>query len=124
PRQDLDRVGLAPLRDMARGAGLSAVQLFLNILIGKRKTGRTAVDYAAVGRAVRLAERAHAVEQAEAVAGHRDILFEEPARLEHARGEGLFPGAQVPLEHEVVEQRVVQPDLLEDRRGILARAAE
>src|SRR5258708_26394656 len=43
-RQDLDRVGFAPLGDVARAPGLSAIELFLYVLVGKFQTRRAAVD--------------------------------------------------------------------------------
>src|SRR6185503_9528591 len=51
-REDLHRVGLATLGDVARGTGLSSIQLFLDILVSKGKTRWTAVHHPAIGGAV------------------------------------------------------------------------
>ena len=69
--EELDRVGLAPLRNVARAAWLSSIQLFLDIGGREFHPGRATVDHAAVRRAVRLAERGDAVKDAESIAGQK-----------------------------------------------------
>src|SRR5207237_8413952 len=59
--EELDRVGFAPLGDMARAAGFAPIQFALNISGGELHARRTAIDHAAVRRPVRLAERGDAV---------------------------------------------------------------
>src|SRR5207253_10616037 len=92
-RKNFDRVGFAPLRDVARRARLSPIQFLLDIAGGELQSRRAAVDHAAVRGPVRLAERRDAVEKPERVAGHgRAILhasLEEAPRLEYARREAL-----------------------------------
>ena len=55
-REDLDTVRFAPLRDVARRAGLAAVEIALDVGLGEREVGRTAIDDAADRRSVRFAE--------------------------------------------------------------------
>jgi len=49
-------IGFAPLRDMARGTGLAAVKLNLDVGLGQRQARRTPVDHAADRRAMGFAE--------------------------------------------------------------------
>ena len=51
-REDLDRVGLVALRDVAAGARAAPVQVSLDIGLGEGHAGRAAVNHAANGRAV------------------------------------------------------------------------
>src|SRR5438105_8200749 len=69
-RQDLDRIGLPPLRYMARAARLAPIEFLLNVGSSERHSRRTTVDHATVSGTVRLAERRDAVEKTEAIAGH------------------------------------------------------
>ncbi len=69
-RQDLHPVGFLALRDVAAGAGATAVELGLDVGFGQRQAGRAAVDDAADRRAVALAEIGDAKEFAEGAAGH------------------------------------------------------
>ena len=66
--QDLDGVGLAALRHVARRAGLAAVEVALDVGFVDCQARRAAVDDAADRRAVRFAERRDAKERAEGVA--------------------------------------------------------
>ena len=76
-RQNLDRIGLVALRDVARGAGAAAVELRLDVGFAQRHAGRAAIDHAADRRAVALTEIGDAEEFAEGAAGHRDVQFGE-----------------------------------------------
>ncbi len=68
--KDLHRVRFAALRDVARGAGLAAVQLDLDVGCAQLHSRRATVDDAADGRAVRFAERGDGKERAESVSRH------------------------------------------------------
>ena len=68
--QDLDGVGLAPLRHVPRRAGPAAVEFVLDVGLRERQSGRAAVDDAADRGTVRFAERREAEQRAERVAGH------------------------------------------------------
>src|SRR6266581_2473935 len=68
--EDLDAVGLLALRHVARAAGLAPVEFLLYIAFGELEPRRAAVHDPAVGGSVALAERRHAVEQTEGIAGH------------------------------------------------------
>src|SRR3954471_18019508 len=48
----------------------------------------------------------------------RRFYLEEAARLEHSGREALAARAQMALQHEVEEQRVVQADLSQHRRSL------
>jgi hypothetical protein len=52
--QDLDGIGLAPLRDMPRRSRLATIELGLNIGLADRQSGRAAIDDAADRRPVRF----------------------------------------------------------------------
>ncbi len=69
--EDLDHVVFAPLRHMARGAGLAAVEIGLDVAFGERHSRRATVDDAADRGTMRLAEVGDGEERAERVAGHR-----------------------------------------------------
>ena len=56
PGQDLDAVGLAPLRHMPRGARFAAIEIRLQVRFGERQAGRAAVNHATDGRPVRFTE--------------------------------------------------------------------
>ncbi|ABA48712.1 hypothetical protein BURPS1710b_1866 [Burkholderia pseudomallei 1710b] len=71
--QDLDLVGLLTLRDVARRAGLAAVELELDVGFRERHARRAAVDHAADRGAVRFAEGRDSEKRAEGVAGHRAV---------------------------------------------------
>ena len=60
PRQDLDRIRFAALRDMARGARLAPVELGLDVRLADRQPRGATVDHAANGRTMRLAKGRHA----------------------------------------------------------------
>src|SRR5690606_8181951 len=66
--KDLHLVGLAPRRGVARLAGGAALQVVGELLRRDLQPGRTAVDDAADGRAVRLAEGGDRQQPAEGVA--------------------------------------------------------
>jgi len=68
--QDLDLVGLLPLRDVPRRARLAAVELGLDVRLGEPHARRAAVDHAADRGAVRLAEGRDSEKRAEGIAGH------------------------------------------------------
>ena len=68
--EDLHLVGLAPLRGEARLAGPAPVEVGLDLGRLERDQGRTAVDHAAEGRPVALAEGGDAEQMAERVVGH------------------------------------------------------
>jgi hypothetical protein len=68
--QDLDTVGFAPLRHMARRAGPAPVEIVLQVLGRQRQPGRAAVDHAADRRSVRLAEVGDLQEVPEGGTGH------------------------------------------------------
>ena len=69
-RQDLHRIGLVALRDMPAGAGAAAIEVGLDVGFTQRHARRAAVDHAADGRAMALAEVGDAKEVAEGGAGH------------------------------------------------------
>src|SRR5258706_3683701 len=69
-REDLHGVGLAPLRDVARGPGLPFVQLCLYVVRGQGQARRAAVDHAAVRGPVRLAEPGDAIQRPERITRH------------------------------------------------------
>src|SRR5690606_34422793 len=81
-RQDARRVALPALGDEAAAAGPAAVQPRLDVGLGQRDAGRTAVDDAADRRPVALAPGGHAEEVAEGVVGHvsADRLWARPFR--------------------------------------------
>src|SRR5438128_8203681 len=68
--EDLHRVGFAPLRNMARGAGLAPVELALNVGGGELHAGRATIDDTTDGGTVRFAEGSDAKKFAEGIAGH------------------------------------------------------
>ena len=68
--QNLDRVGLAPLRHMPRRSGLAPVKLTLDVRRIERHAGRATIDNAADRGTVRLAKRGDAKQRAERIAGH------------------------------------------------------
>src|SRR6185295_7975819 len=70
-RQQFHRIRLAPLGDVPRGAGLAPVEVALDVGLGQCHARRAAVHHAPERRAVRFAERSHAIQRAETVAGHR-----------------------------------------------------
>jgi hypothetical protein len=70
--KNLDLIGFAPLCDMARGAGLPAIQLELDVRGREFEPWRTAIDDAADGRPMRFAERSDGKQRAEGVAGHQE----------------------------------------------------
>jgi len=55
-REDFHRIGLVALGHELAGAGTAAIQFLLDIRFVQRHAGRTAVDDAAYGRAMRFAE--------------------------------------------------------------------
>ena len=68
--QDAGGVALAALGNEAAAAGLASVQPGLQVGLGQRDQGRTAIDDAADGRPVALAPGGHAKQMAEGVVGH------------------------------------------------------
>ena len=66
--EDFHRIGFAALGDVARGAGLAAVEIMLDVGLGERHAGRAAVDHAADGGAVRFAENGDTEQFAECAA--------------------------------------------------------
>src|SRR6266571_6931796 len=68
--KNLDAVGLLALRHVARATRFPPVEFLLDVAFRELQTRRAAVDDAPVGGAVALAERGHAIEQTEGVAGH------------------------------------------------------
>ncbi len=68
--QDLDKVFFLALRDVARSAGLAAVEIGLDVLGRQRHARRAAVDDGTDGRAVRLAEGGDGKQQAQGIARH------------------------------------------------------
>ena len=72
-RQDLDGVGLVALRHVAAGAGAAAVEVGLDVGLAQRHAGWAAVDHAADGRAMALAEVGDAKQVAEGAAGHEGL---------------------------------------------------
>ncbi len=70
PGQNLDAVGFLTLRDVARGAGLAAIEIVLDVFEGQAETGRAAVDHTADRRPMTLAERRDREDPAERIAGH------------------------------------------------------
>ena len=79
--QDLDRVRLASLRDVARRARTATVEVALDVVLAEREAGRTAVDDAADRGSVRFAERRDAEQLAYRIAGHGKVGNDEFARL-------------------------------------------
>ena len=67
PGQDARGIRLATLRDMPAATRPATVEIVLHVLFRERKTGRAAVDDAADGRAVTLAERGDGEEPSDAV---------------------------------------------------------
>ena len=63
--QDLDGIGLVPLRRVARAAGGAALEILREVVFGDRDSRRTAVDDAADRRPVRFAEGGDAEQLAE-----------------------------------------------------------
>ena len=73
---------------MARGAGLAAVEIVLDVGLGERHAGRAAVDHAADGGAVRFAEHGDTEQFAECAARHgisREKAERMPRSLAQAR---------------------------------------
>jgi hypothetical protein len=52
--QNLDGIGLAPLRHMPRGPRLAAIEFGLDVGLADRQSRRAAIDHAADRRPVRL----------------------------------------------------------------------
>jgi hypothetical protein len=63
-------VGFAALGDVARGTWLAAVEVMLDVGLGQRHAGRTAVNHAADGGAVRFTEHGDTEQFAECAARH------------------------------------------------------
>src|SRR5204862_4467326 len=69
-REDAHLVGFAALTDEMRRAAAAAVDILLQIRLAQRQARRAAVDDAAHGRPVALAEGGHREQPADGVAGH------------------------------------------------------
>jgi hypothetical protein len=54
--KDFDRIGFLPLRDVAGGAGLAAVEIMLNIIDGEGQAWRTTIHDTTNRRPMALAE--------------------------------------------------------------------
>src|SRR5690606_11989452 len=80
-REDTDAVRLATLRDEARLPGTPPIEILLNVLLGQRQTGRTAVDDATERRPVAFAEGRDRERLAERVARHVCSVPEPRLRL-------------------------------------------
>src|SRR5690606_29507107 len=70
-RQDFDRVGFLTLSRVLGLAGAALIEPHLDVGLRQRKTRRHAVDDAADGGAMTLAEGREAEERAEGVCGHK-----------------------------------------------------
>ena len=68
--EDFHLVGLSPLGGVPRGTRLAAIQIALQIGLGQRHAGRTAIDDATDRGSVGLAERGDGEQLADGVAGH------------------------------------------------------
>jgi hypothetical protein len=68
--EDFDLIRLAPLGDVARGAGAALVEPGLDRLRRERHARRAAIDHRAEGRAVALAPGRDAEDMAETVMRH------------------------------------------------------
>src|SRR5690606_15984821 len=73
--QDLHGIRFATLGGVAAGAGLAAVQFALQVFLGQRQAGRTAIDDGTQGRAVGFTEGGDAEKFAEAVACHTECVL-------------------------------------------------
>ena len=78
PGEDFRSVGFAALGDMARGSGLAAVEIMLDVGLGERHAGGAAVDHATDGGAVRFAEDGDTEQFAECAARHGNKPENEP----------------------------------------------
>ena len=58
--ENLDRIGLTPLRDMARGARFASVELGLDVGLADRQPRRASIDHTADRRTMRFAKRRNA----------------------------------------------------------------
>ncbi len=119
-REDLDRVGLAPLGGDGALPGAAAVELALDLLDGDRQAGRAAVDHHADGGAVRLPEGRHPKHRPEAVPAHRSVC---PGRSRSCHGDRFSrqhehaPASLLDLQVEIA-RGAVAPDL-QRARGVL-----
>src|SRR5690606_8890504 len=80
-REDLHRVGLAALGDMARSARAAPVEFGLDVGLGQRHSRRAAVNHGADGRAVRFAEIGDTKQGTEGVSGHEEFYEIRPSKL-------------------------------------------
>ena len=69
-REDFHRIGLVALGHKAAGAGAAPVQVGLDVGRAQGHAGRTAVDHAADGRAVRFPEVGDCEKMSEGIAAH------------------------------------------------------
>src|SRR5690242_573551 len=70
PGENFDGIGLLPLCHMARGAGLTAVEVFLNIFSGQRKAWGTAIDDTADRGPMAFAKGREGEDVTERITGH------------------------------------------------------
>src|SRR5581483_9645042 len=93
--EDLHRVGFLALRDVARSARLAPVQVRLDVGFAQLEVGGAAVDDAADGGAVALAEAGDAEQLADGIAGHessRCSLVKNKASRAWTRGSAAGAG--------------------------------
>ena len=75
PGQNFDLIRFLPLRGVTRLAGPALVEIRLNVGLGQRDAGRTAIDDAADGGPMAFAPGGDAEKVAEAVMGHDGSRF-------------------------------------------------
>jgi hypothetical protein len=71
--ENFDDVRFAPLRDMTRGTGLAAIEVFLNVGLGQSQSRRAPVHDTADRGSVAFPERGDAEQLPEGIAGHDGI---------------------------------------------------
>ncbi len=101
--QDLDLVGLLALRHVARGARLAAVEFELDVSHVQRHAGGAAVDHAADGGTMGLAEGGDGKEGTQGITGHDSIcsakngILPRVAQFSNLGAGGIRHGASQPM---------------------------
>src|SRR5262245_42839294 len=75
--KNFDGIGFLPLRHMAGGAGLTAVEFLLDVFNRQRKTWRTPIDHAADRRSMALTEGRDREDVTKRITGHSRTLIDD-----------------------------------------------